>query len=107
MVEQGFQLSSTAMTLWWIILAVTALVLVPLAWYLLHRTWQAARSIQDYTERALDSGLGIADNTRAVAALEETVSIADAMAGRADRLADGASGLRALLLSRAREGGGS
>ena len=61
--------------IWWIMLVVTVVVVVPVAVYLLHRLWLAARSIERYTGEALAAGLGIARNTANIAALDQTVAL--------------------------------
>jgi hypothetical protein len=61
--------------IWWIMLVVTGVVVVPLALYLLHRLWRAARSIERYTAEALAAGLGIARNTASISALDQTVAV--------------------------------
>jgi hypothetical protein len=61
--------------IWWIMLVVTIVVVVPVAVYLLHRLWRAAWSIERYTAEALTAGLGIARNTASLAALDQTVAL--------------------------------
>src|SRR6185436_17183313 len=68
-------------TIWWIGLLVTLVVFVPLAVYLLHRTWRAARSIQWYAAEALTAAAGIAGNTKYVPALDDTIGVASQMLG--------------------------
>lgn len=67
--------------IWWIGLALTLLVFVPLAVYLLHRTWRAARSIQWYAGEALVAAAGVAGNTQHVPALDTTIGVAGQMLG--------------------------
>ena len=75
-------------TLWTIGLIVTLAVFVPLAVYLLHRTWLAARSIQRYAADALTAAAGIAGNTQHVPALDTTIAVAsDMLAGAAQVVA--------------------
>jgi ABC-type Fe3+ transport system permease subunit len=77
--------------LWWIGLMVTLVVFVPLAVYLLHRTWRAARSIQRYAAEALQAAGGIARNTATIAALDATIEVAGGMltaAGAVERKLD-------------------
>ena len=77
--------------IWWIGLIVTLVVLVPLAVYLLHRTWGSARSIQRYAAETLQAAGGIARNTANIAALDATVGVAGEMlvaAGSAERKLD-------------------
>ena len=61
--------------IWGTVLVVTIVVVVPLAVYLLHQLLRAALSIERYTAEALTAGLGIARNTAAVSALDETVTL--------------------------------
>jgi hypothetical protein len=67
--------------LWWVGLILTLVVFVPLAVYLLHRTWRAARSIQWYAGEALTAAAGIAGNTQHVPALDTTIAVAGQMLG--------------------------
>ena len=78
-------------TIWCAGLIVTLVILVPLAVYLLHRTWQAARSIQRYAAETLQAAGGIARNTANLAALDGTIGVAGDMlaaAGAAERKLD-------------------
>jgi len=61
--------------IWWTLLVVAIVAVLPLAVYLLHRLLRTARSIERYTEEALTAGLGIARNTQAVKALDDTVTL--------------------------------
>ena len=65
--------------IWWTGLILTLLVFVPLAVYLLHRTWRAARSIQNYAREALTAAAGIAGNTQHIPALDATLATAAQM----------------------------
>ena len=65
--------------IWAITLGIITFVVVPLAVYLLHRTLQAARSIERYTREMLEAGVGIANNTAAIPALEETLKTAGSL----------------------------
>ena len=65
--------------IWWTGLILTLVVFVPLAVYLLHRTWCAARSIQRYAREALTAAAGIAGNTQHIPALDATLSTAGQM----------------------------
>ena len=69
----------TVYTIWWIGLLVTLLVFVPLAVYLLHRTWLAARSIEWYAAEALTAAAGIAGNTVHIPALDATIAVGGSM----------------------------
>ena len=78
-------------TIWCVGLIVTLVILVPLAVYLLHRTWRAARSIQQYAAQTLQAAGGIARNTANIAALDATTAVAGDMlaaAGAMERKLD-------------------
>lgn len=62
--------------IWAATLAVVAVVIAPLAFYLLHRTLRAAIAIERHTREALAAGAGIAANTAAVKALDDTIGAA-------------------------------
>ena len=67
---------SAVYTIWWITLIVTLIVFVPLAVYLLHRTWLAARSIERYAAETLTAAAGIVGNTKNIVALDSTIGVA-------------------------------
>ena len=77
---------TAALWIWAITLAVVTVVIVPLAVYLLHRTLRAARSIERYTRESLAAGVGIASNTAAIAALDDTIRAASALLEAAEAL---------------------
>ncbi len=62
-----------------ITLALVSLVIVPLAIFLLHRTLGAASAIERYARETLEAGVGIAENTEAVTALDETIVTATSL----------------------------
>lgn len=65
--------------IWAITLGIITFVVVPLAVYLLHRALKAARSIERYTREMLAAGVGIAHNTSAIPALEDTLKTAGSL----------------------------
>jgi hypothetical protein len=69
--------------LWWGTLVLTLVVFVPLAVYLLHRVWHAARSIQQYAAETLVAAGGIARNTATLVALDTTIAVAGEVLGAA------------------------
>ena len=77
---------TAALWIWAITLAVVTVVIVPLAVYLLHRTLRAARSIERYTRESLAAGVGIASNTGAIAALDDTIRAVSALLEAAEAL---------------------
>lgn len=88
-------------TIWWIGLIVTLAVFVPLAVYLLHRTWRAAWSIQLYAADALAAAAGIAGNTQNVAALNATIDTATDMYEAAGAVEQKLGTVAAVLAQRA------
>jgi cell shape-determining protein MreC len=79
---------SAAHWIWAVTLAVVTFVVVPLAIVLLHRTLAAASAIERYTREALQAGVGIAENTGAVAALEETIAAATSLLETSQKLSE-------------------
>ncbi len=70
------EIPTAVYVIWRATLVVAVVVVLPLVVYLLHRALKAARQIERYAARALDSGVGIAENTENIAALEGTISTA-------------------------------
>jgi hypothetical protein len=94
-------LSTAAYAIWWTTLAIVVLVIVPLAVYLLDRTLRAARSIRTYVAEMLAAGLGIAGNTGAIPALDDTTATAARMIGSTKQLKAHTSSLVTILGERA------
>lgn len=93
--------STPVLVLWWVAVGLTVVVIVPLAVYLLHQTWQAARNIRRYTDEALEAGRGIAENAGAVGALDDTIETAIAVVEKAEALDEATGRMAALLADRA------
>ena len=87
--------------IWWIGLALTLVVFVPLAVYSLHGTWQSARSIQRYAAETLQAAGGIARNTANVKALDATIGVATEMLGGAGAIEKKLSTIATVLQERA------
>lgn len=92
---------TTVLGLWWVALGLTVVVIVPLAIYLLHRTWQAARNIRRYTAEALEAGAGIVENVSDAAALGETEAAGAHLVRRSASLREAADELAEHLGRRA------
>ena len=92
---------NTVYVLWWIGLAATLLLFVPISVYLLHRTWVAARSINRYAAEALAAAAGIAGNTKHIPALDSTIAVGAAMIGVADQIASKLDTAATVLAQRA------
>ena len=86
--------------LWLILLVVTVLVL-PYLIHLLHKTWQAARSIERYFKEMKEAGIGIADNTEHVKALNATIGVASGILEVAGSINERADTLKTTLATRA------
>jgi hypothetical protein len=88
-------------TLWRVGLVVTLVVLVPLAVYMLHATWRAARSIQLYAREALTAAAGIAGHTQKLPALDETIEVGGQILGAAEAVNGKLDTIANLLAQRA------
>lgn len=97
---------TSVIVIWWIALILTAIVVLPLAVYLLHRTLRVARQIEFYLARARDAGAGIATNTADVDRLNTTLNAAPSLLEPADNIERGSQTLTRTLINRL-EGGGS
>ncbi len=87
-------------TVWWIGLALTVVVFVPLAVYWLHMLWRAARSIQLYARDALVAAGGIAGNTVNIPALGATISVATEILQAAGEIESKAGTIAGVLAAR-------
>jgi hypothetical protein len=65
--------------IWGTTLVIITFVVVPLALHLLHRTLKAAMSVERYARESLTAGVGIANNTAAIPALEQTLATAGSL----------------------------
>ncbi len=65
--------------IWGTTLAIITFVVVPFALHLLHRALKAAMSIERYARESLTAGVGIANNTGAIPALEATLATAGSL----------------------------
>lgn len=87
--------------IWIGMLVISVLIVLPVAVALLHRTLLAARSIERYFAEMRDAGVGIAGNTAAVPALDETIVVATEILATADALREHAGTIEAALTARA------
>lgn len=72
-------MSTLALTIWGVTLAIVALIIVPVALSLLGRALTAARNIEGYFHDMLEAGVEIAGHTEAIPALNDTIATAAAM----------------------------
>lgn len=89
--------------IWGTVLAVVVVVIVPLAIGLLQRTLNAALSIRRYFAEMLTAGVGIAENTASVSALNDTIAVAGGMLETAGQLEEHSGTIAQVLSHRARE----
>jgi hypothetical protein len=92
--------------LWWILLAVAVVVVLPLVWYLLHRIYLAASNIERYASETLTAGVGILNNTRAVQELRTTRTVAGELLRGAESIGESAGAIEQAL-RRTKMAGGS
>lgn len=74
--QQPFEVPTAVYVIWIIVLVVAVFIILPLAVYLLQRTLNAARNIERYFAEMRDAGVGIAQNTSHITALDDTISVA-------------------------------
>lgn len=66
----------TAYVIWSATLSIILFIVVPVAWTLLNKTLQHAKSIERYSSEMLESGVCIAENTSEVKQLGKTLESA-------------------------------
>jgi hypothetical protein len=93
-------MESTVNILWIILLIVTVLIL-PYLIYLLHTTWKAAKSIERYFTEMKIAGIGIANNTEHIKALDNTIEVASGMLEVAGNINSHAETIEVTLKGRA------
>ena len=89
-------------TLGRIALVVTFIVFIPLAVYLLHSTYRAARSIDRYARDTLAAAVGVAGNTQNIPALDATIGTATEILAAAEAAAAKLGTIATVLGQRAR-----
>ena len=91
---------SAVYAIWWAMMLIALVIVVPLTVYLLHRLWRAARSIERYTADALVAALGIAGNTAAVSALDQTVRLGGELGAAAGSIRQHSTAIETALAGR-------
>ncbi len=91
---------SYVIVIWWIALALTALVVLPLAVYLLNRTLTAARRIEHNLNEARRAAAGIQANTREANQLNVTLEAAPAIVQSGAAIESGSGELTRTLAGR-------
>ncbi|MEP7198197.1 MAG: hypothetical protein ABI874_00150 [Chloroflexota bacterium] len=87
--------------IWGLTLAVAVLVVLPLTVYLLQRTLNAARNIERYFAEMRDAGVGIANNTSHIKALDDTIGVATQILGTAGSIKGHTATIGTVLTARA------
>jgi hypothetical protein len=86
--------------IWGLTLAVAVLFILPLVTYLLNRTLLAAQHIEGYLADMRDAGVGIAQNTGNIAALDDTINVATQILSTADSINQHAATIETTLAAR-------
>ena len=94
-------LPSSVYVIWGTVLGIVVIVIVPLAIGLLQRTLSAALSIRRYMAEMLAAGVGIAENTASVSALNDTIAVAGGMVETAGQLKEHSGTIAQVLSQRA------
>jgi hypothetical protein len=94
----------TVIVIWWIALILAALVVLPLAVHLLHRTLKAAMQIEHYLARAREATEGIARNTAEASQLNTTLEVAPQLLESSASIEHGSGELLRTLASRLERG---
>lgn len=94
------EVPTSVYAIWWTMVIVALVLIIPLAVYLLHRLWRAARSIERYTAEALTAGLGIAGNTAAISALDQTVTLGGELGAAAASICQHSAAIETALAGR-------
>lgn len=95
------EVPSAIYIIWALLLAFVILVVVPLVVFLLYRTLRMARYIERYFAEMVEPGVGIANNTSHITALEETIQVATAILSVAGNINTHTNTIRTTLASRA------
>lgn len=98
--QDPIEVPNAVYTIWIIVLVLAVFVILPLAVYLLQRTLNAARSIEQYFAEMRDAGVGIAQNTSHISALDETISVATQILETAGSIDDHAETIKTTLAGR-------
>ena len=97
-------LPTAVYAIWWTVLLLVIVVIVPLAIALLHRTLRAALSIRRYLSEMLQAGVGVAGNTGSISALNDTIDVAVAMVSTAGSIKQHTGIIATVLSERAARG---
>ena len=85
----------------WIILLVVTVLVLPFIVNLLNNVLKAARNTERYFREMLDAGMGIANNTEHIKALNSTIEVASGILNVAGQINEHSAALGGALKSRA------
>ena len=101
LIQQTIEVPTAVYTIWIIVLVIAVFIILPLAVYLLQRTLNAARNIERYFAEMRDAGVGIAQNTSHITALNETIGVATPLLETAGSISDHTATIKTVLSQRA------
>ncbi len=97
---------TVVLVLWWVLLGVAVVVVLPLVWYLLHRIYLAASSIERYASETLTAGVGVLNHTTAIRGLKTTLAVAEELLRGAESIGESAADIEQALRRTRMVGGG-
>lgn len=104
LLQQGPEIPQAVFVIWIIVLVVAVAVVLPLTVYLLHRTLTAAQHIERYFAEMRDAGVGIAENTSHVTALDGTIAVATQILQTAGSINEHSATIKTTLAGRVNAG---
>ena len=87
--------------IWALLLVVVVVFVVPVTVFLLYRTHRLARAIERYFAEMAEAGVGIAENTAHIKALEDTIQVATTLLSVAGNINDHSETIKTTLATRA------
>jgi len=87
--------------IFWIIILVVAVLILPFIVWLLHKVLYSARQIERYLREMKEAGLGIAGNTGYIPALDSTIEVAVDILDSAGKINTNAETIKVTLADRA------
>lgn len=99
--QQGLEVPTAVYTIWIIVLVIAVFIILPLTVYLLQRTLNAARNIERYFAEMRDAGVGIAENTSHISALDDTIGVATGILTTAGSIDEHTATIATVLTARA------
>lgn len=104
-VQQAPEVPSAVFIIWGVTLAIAILVILPLTVYLLQRTLNAARRTEHYLAEMRDAGVGIAQNTKHISSLDDTIDVATQILDTAGAIREHTATIETTLAGRVHHNG--